>query len=263
MRSLTSYRENPPFAAAIMESGQLTFYPDPRNATAPWDNMVARLNCSSASDVLACVRGIPASKIKSTIQEAGNFAFGPIRDNITFISHPAVARRQRNIAPVPILIGNNSQEGRLFVTTYNSSLQYLQTSLPNMNQSFYEKVLAAYPIGSPGIANEFERAAAIDTDYRFWCTTSLVANYSSVAGFPTWRYLFNASFANTQLFPDAGVYHSSEISEVYGTYPRGDVTSKLGEPESLHAEGLGRICQESDWRAGLEGVAQCCRAGEC
>jgi carboxylesterase type B len=209
-----------------MQSGQLTFYPNTPNPTAPWDNMVAKLNCSSASDVLACVRSIPASKIKSTIEEAGNFAFGPIRDNLTFISHAGVARQQGKIAQVPILIGSNFQEGRLFVTGYNSTQQYLQTVLPRMNQPFYNKVLAAYPIGSPGISNEFEQAAAIDTDYRFLCTASQIANYSSLAGFPTWRYLFNASFPNTQLFPDAGVYHSSEISEIFGTYPRGDVTTK-------------------------------------
>lgn len=223
---VTSYHKNPPFIAAIMESGQITFYPNNPNPTAPWDNMVAKLNCSSASDVLSCVRRIPASEIKSVIEEAGNFAFGPVRDNITFISHAGVARQQRKVAQVPILIGNNFQEGRLFVGGYNSTQQYLQTVLPRVGQNFYDKVLAAYPIGSPGISNEFEQSAAIDTDYRFLCTASQVANYSSLAGFPTWRYLFNASFPNTQLFPDAGVYHSSEISEIYGTYPRGDVTTK-------------------------------------
>ncbi|KIW14280.1 hypothetical protein PV08_07062 [Exophiala spinifera] len=223
---VTSYDENPPFVAAIMESGQITFYPNTPNATAPWKNMVARLNCSSAPDVLACVRAIPATEIKSTIEGPGNFAFGPVRDNITFISHSGVARQQRKIAQVPILIGNNFQEGRLFVTAYNSTQQYLERTLPNMNQSFYNRVLTAYPLGSPGISNEFERAAAIDTDFRFLCPTAQVANYSSMAGLQTWRYLFNASFPNTQLFPDAGVYHSSEISEVFGTYPRGDVTTK-------------------------------------
>lgn len=223
---VTSYHRNPPFRAAIMESGQLTFYPNNPNPTASWNNMVAKLNCSSASDVLSCVRKIPATEIKSVIEEPGNFAFGPVRDNITFISHAGIAREHGKVAQVPILTGNNFQEGRLFVGAYNSTQQYLQTVLPHVNQSFYDKVLAAYPIGSPGISNEFQQAAAIDTDYRFMCTASQIANYSSIAGFPTWRYLFNASFPNTQLFPGAGVYHSSEISEIYGTYPRGDVTTK-------------------------------------
>ncbi|KAL6884481.1 alpha/beta-hydrolase [Trichoderma evansii] len=223
---VTSYHKDPPFVAAIMESGQMTFYPNSPNTTAPWENMVGKLNCSSASDVIACVRRIPASKIKSTIEEAGDFNFGPVRDNLTFISHAGVARQHGKIAQVPILIGNNFQEGRLFVTGYNSTQQYLQTVLPHMNQSFYDKVLAAYPVGSSAISNEFEQAAAIDTDYRFLCTASQIANYTSLAGFPTWRYLFNASFPNTQLFPDAGVYHSSEISEIFSTYPRSGVTIK-------------------------------------
>lgn len=207
-----------------MESGPLIS--NPSDPTAPWNNMVAKLNCSSASDVLSCVRKISAIEIKSVIEEAGNFAFGPVRDNITFVSHAGVARQHGNVAQVPLLVGNNFQEGRLFVGGYNSTQQYLQAFLPQVNQSFYDKVLAAYPIGSPGISSEFEQASAIDTDYRFSCITSQIANSSSIAGLPTWRFLFNASFPNTQLFPGAGVYHSSEIAEIYGTYPRGDVTTK-------------------------------------
>ncbi|KAL7928206.1 hypothetical protein V8C35DRAFT_318730 [Trichoderma chlorosporum] len=149
-----------------MESGQLTFYPNNPNPTASWNNMVAKLNCSSASDVLSCVRKIPATEIKLVIEEPGSFAFGPVRDNITFISHAGIARQQRKVAQVPILIGNNFQEGRLFMGAYNSTQQYLRV-LRHVNQSFYDKVLAAYPIGSPGISDEFQQAAATDTVYRF------------------------------------------------------------------------------------------------
>jgi len=188
--------------------------------------MVAMLNCSSASDVLACVQAAPASRIKSVIEGPGNFAFAPIRDNITMVAKAGTARMRKQIAKVPIMIGNNFQEGRLLVVGFNSTQQYFQRVFPPMNQSFYDKVQAAYPIGDPGISDEFERTAAIDTDYRYLCTASLVANESSLAGFPTWQYLFNISFANTQLFPGAGVYHSSEITEVFGTYPRGDVDTK-------------------------------------
>lgn len=36
----------------------------------------------------------------------------------------------------------------------------------------------------------------------------------------TYRYYYNASFPNTELFPGAGVFHSSEIVSVFGTYPQ-------------------------------------------
>ncbi|KAF2094079.1 alpha/beta-hydrolase [Rhizodiscina lignyota] len=222
---VTSYTHDPPFSGAIMESGQATFFATNANATAPWNTMVLALNCSAASDVLACVRAVSATTIKSVI-EHGNIVFRPVKDNITYVAHPWAARKQGNIAPVPILIGNNANEGRIFTVGFNTTQEYLAAFLPNMPQSFYDAVLAEYPIGSPGISNEFEQESAIDTDYRFQCAASNVANASIQAGFPTWRYFFNASFANTQFFSDAGVYHSSEIQEIFGTYPRGGVTTK-------------------------------------
>lgn len=44
-------------------------------------------------------------------------------------------------------------------------------------------------------------------------------------GVPVWRYLFNASFPNTQLAPDMMAYHGSEIPIVFGTYPGGPVNA--------------------------------------
>ncbi|CAD0101198.1 unnamed protein product [Aureobasidium mustum] len=55
---------------------------------------------------------------------------------------------------------------------------------------------------------------------------ALWANASAASGIPTWRYYFNASFANTQQYPGLGVYHSSEIPIVFSTYPASNVTTQ-------------------------------------
>lgn len=52
------------------------------------------------------------------------------------------------------------------------------------------------------------------------------ANATASIGIPTWRYYFNASFANTQALPNLGAYHSSEIPLVFGTYPRANTTTQ-------------------------------------
>jgi hypothetical protein len=56
--------------------------------------------------------------------------------------------------------------------------------------------------------------------------SALFATSSATSGIPSWRYYFNASFPNTQDFPNAGVYHSSEIRIVFGTYPTRNVTAQ-------------------------------------
>ena len=55
-----------------------------------------------------------------------------------------------------------------------------------------------------------------------------MANISATAGIPAWRYLFNATFPNTQpaaaLGVNLGAYHSSEIPIVFGTFPQAGAT---------------------------------------
>ena len=222
---VTSNPINPPFRAAIMESGQSSFYGNNPNSSAPWQEMSAALNCSTSSDVLPCVRAAPATTIKSVIEQLA-LSFGPVRDNVTFVSDPAAARLSGDIAPVPILSGTNAQEGRIFTIGQTNLTAFLESTFnfPGADQ-LRPLIEKAYPIGSLAIANSHDQIAAIDTEYIFQCPAAFLANNSATAGFPTWRYYYNASFANTQLFPGAGVYHSAEIPLVFGTYPQQGATA--------------------------------------
>lgn len=58
------------------------------------------------------------------------------------------------------------------------------------------------------------------TDLLFTCTTQSVASAIKLAGRQKiWRYRYDATFPNLQLFPNAGAYHTAEIPSVWGTYP--------------------------------------------
>ncbi|KAL2846700.1 hypothetical protein BJY01DRAFT_247129 [Aspergillus pseudoustus] len=80
-------------------------------------------------------------------------------------------------------------------------------------------VLSAYPIGPiSGIRSPGEQIAVIITEYIFQCPSKLIVDATSDVGIPAWRYYFNASFPNTEIFPGSGAYHSSEIGLVFGTH---------------------------------------------
>jgi carboxylesterase 2 len=53
----------------------------------------------------------------------------------------------------------------------------------------------------------------------FTCTTSTLSTYLALNGYATYRYRYDASFPTTSIFANAGAYHTSEIPEVFGTYP--------------------------------------------
>lgn len=57
------------------------------------------------------------------------------------------------------------------------------------------------------------------TDLIFTCSTSTLSNFLAIHGYTTYRYRFDASFPTTSLFANSGAYHTSEIPEVFGTYP--------------------------------------------
>ena len=57
-------------------------------------------------------------------------------------------------------------------------------------------------------------------------SAALWANATASLGIPTWRYYFNASFSNTQAYPQLGVFHSSEIPLIFQTYPKPNTTTQ-------------------------------------
>ncbi|KAK7903774.1 hypothetical protein LTR67_001794 [Exophiala xenobiotica] len=217
---VTSMPKNPPFRAAIMESGQNSFYINPTNAPTSWLTLAAVLNCTQTHphSNLTCLRAANASVIKSTIEHLA-LPFRPVSDNVTLLRYPEVARLNKSIADVPILTGTNANEGTLFVVGQSDSAAYLASVLGNQT-ALIQSILAAYPEAPAA------QLAAIVTDFTFACPAGILANDSHAAGYPTWRYYFNATFANTQIFQGAGVYHSSEIPLVWGTYPRVNATAE-------------------------------------
>ena len=224
---LTTTPHNPPFRAAILQSGQTSFYVNHNNSNAQmWDVLIKGLNCSSAHDVLACARAANASTIK-TIEQEYDLYFRPVSDNVTQLEYPEAARVAKRVAQVPLLLGTNANEGRIFEYGQTNTTIYLNTSFPG-EPKLWSTIEAAYPLGSsPNLAVPYFVDAAIDTDFAFQCPAAIVAHDSHATANPTWRYYFNATFPNTQVpqYPFLGVYHNSEIPIVFGTFPTANATA--------------------------------------
>ena len=220
---------NPPkpltFHAAILESPGAT---TSATGLASWIMLVKVLNCTQAASQIACVRAVPAKTIKSVI-EHGALAFPPAQDNVTSSSDVRQQISSGTAARVPFLIGTNSQEGRVFVAPQaigpTPTLEQFLNATFSGQPTLQSALLAAYPLSVYG--SDYHAIAAVVTDLTFTCPATALANYAVVNGsYQAWQYYYNASFPNTQLFPDAGVYHSSEIPEVFGTYPVVNATAQ-------------------------------------
>ena len=207
------------FRAAIMESGTASIRSPQADYSAGWNNASQALGCSA--DDLACMRAVPATTMKDKIERLG-LNFSPVPDNITYTTYPRTQRRtstflDHKIARVPILVGSNADEGRLFAVGSSSLSAFLTSSLPASTPAeLFSLLNTTYAATSP---DAFVQVANFITDSNFLCPSSLVARETAQVAIPAHRYFYNASFPNMQLFRGSGVYHASEIPIVFGTYP--------------------------------------------
>ena len=217
-----------PFHAVILESEATSLNP---NATIAWTTLVESLNCTQATSQLACVRAAPASIIKSIVEHAA-LLFSPVQDSVTSSSDVRREILSGKAARVPFLIGTNSQEGRVLVAPEltgpsPSVAGFVNVTFAGTPAALQSAVIAAYPLSVYG--SDYHAISQIVTDIQFLCPASQLADFAVTNRYyRAWQYYFNASFPNTQVFPDAGVYHSSEIPEVFGTYPTANVTLQEG-----------------------------------
>ncbi|KAB8213246.1 Alpha/Beta hydrolase protein [Aspergillus novoparasiticus] len=226
-----------PFRAAILQSGQTSFSISGASE-ASWSTLLNMTNCAPNRD-LECLRAIPATKLKGIIERSA-LTFNPISDGTTWPLNTRGARlnsteKCSQIARVPVLVGSNGDEGRTFVGTLNSTA--LVSMLGGLKADFWQEILNAYPIGAPGIATQADRISKIITDVQFRCPAELMTDDSASVGISAWRYIYNASFPNTQLYPEPVAYHSSEISTIFGTFPH--VNATMAQKE------LSRIMQKA------------------
>lgn len=230
--------DDPPFRAAILESGwadtaAIMIQSDTFGQGA-WDAVVSGVNCTSAAnstaDELSCVRGVDAETINYFMGNHSELLTTPSNDNVTCYSYPFAERAKANIAHVPILTGTNAQEGTLFTTS--ETLEAMIERYPQL-APFEDELAAAYVVGSPGLPNQWYANAAIDTESKYICPTSIITAQTASLGIPVWRYYFNATFPNTDTTTDRsypvvngyGAYHSAEIPIVWGTYSSANATA--------------------------------------
>ncbi|KAI9038834.1 Carboxylesterase [Aspergillus affinis] len=239
-RLITSPPDPVPYRAAILQSGQASVSPMDNPGLPNWKQAVGYVGCNrttNEADELKCMQSINGSLIHQVVQKHA-LSFLPVNDNITQRATPLVdARSKEPSADVPTIIGSNSYEGSILSAAYfqlamqpNGSISFpiIVQSLtaftsPELVASIQGNLAAAFAESPKAL---FFYMAQYITYLLFQCPTNLVSHANVQAGSPTYRYYFNATFADTQhfwTFPELnitniGAIHSAEIGLVFGTY---------------------------------------------
>ena len=240
-----TYNGKPLFRGAIMDSGSIV-PADPVDcpkAQGVYDAVVSAAGCSGASDTLACLRGLDyetflnaANSVQSSLSSFSlSLAYLPRPDGTVLTESPEVVVLGGNYAAVPMIIGDQEDEGTLFslsqdLISESELVNYLLTNFfSNATVDEIQALVDTYSpdpsAGSPfrtGYLNviypEFKRLAAILGDLAFILARRAFLQYTSALNpdVPSWSYLASYDYGT----PILGTFHGSDILQVfYGILP--------------------------------------------
>jgi carboxylesterase type B len=233
------YHGKPLFRGAIMDSGSV--FPGQSvgssKAQAVYDQVVTAANCSSGHlDSLRCLRDLPYPQFRAAVETFPDLwgyssldipyipRFDPNDDGF-FSTSPEVAVQCGEFANVPIIIGDQEDEGTLFslaqfnLTSTEELIDYFTPIYSKADRQVLVDLVSHYDpddpsAGSPfrtGTANQiypqYKRLAAILGDLDFqWPRRKFLAT-AIAAEVPAWSYLSSYLYGT----PVLGSFHTTDV----------------------------------------------------
>ncbi|KAJ7625743.1 Carboxylesterase [Roridomyces roridus] len=216
------------FHAAVLLSGSPVSSPTTPSFDA-FNAFAAAFGCAQAPGParIKCLKSVPAQDIREWTNGPMGGDFRPVTDNITVFPSTLDRIRSGAAALIPILIGNLENDGSVAAVGQNNLTAFLEINIPGLagNESELAEVTQVVRSLYPQAQNESQVIEDAVTDFGFrcpaelWSAAMLEAEVTSV-----FRYTYGAVFADLQLFPNAGAWHSSEIGPLFGTLNRTTAT---------------------------------------
>jgi para-nitrobenzyl esterase len=230
------------FARAIVESGSYNqSQASLASAEASGATFAARVGCGSepsSAATAACLRAVPVATLVAD-ENAGGYT--PDLDGLVLRQSIVTALRSGQFHRVPVVMGTNHDEWRLFValaqlegapavTAANYQAQ-IQATL-GVSASVAAQIVAQYPVAS--FPSAPVAIGAVGTDAIFACNSlndvSLMSRFT-----PTFAYEFNDENPPHVGFPDVGfplgADHASELQYVFDPFP--PATSALSPAQQV------------------------------
>ena len=234
-----SYNGGNLFRGAIMDSGSVVPALDvsSEKAESIYNSVLDNAGCSTAPDKLACLRGLSTEDFLDAANSVPNiisyrsldlsYLPRPDPSDNFFPISPEVAVSNGAFTKVPIIIGDQEDEGTLFsltlgnVSNTEALTTYVKSYFPDATQEQVAGLVATYSddpsAGSPfntGLLNEiypgFKRNAALLGDVTFTLTRR--SYLSSVASqVKSWSYLASYFYGTLVL----GTFHATDILNAY------------------------------------------------
>ena len=217
------------FQKGITESGPCTLPAESLStAESEGTQLAAKLGCPAGSALLDCMRSMPAQQVIEAMPPDPSFLFGdgaywgPVADGVTLPTDPTAALEAGHFHHVPLIIGANRDEGRLFVALhYNvvgnplTDVQWASAVDEYFGSVVGAKVQREYPLADFPDAGAALGQAVGDAVLACPAVDSAAILQKDV---PVYEYEYD-QVPNPFVLPtpgiDLGAFHSSELPYVF------------------------------------------------
>ncbi len=179
------------------------------------------LGCGGEEQV-RCLKALPAWRIARAASTRrginGPRSWGPVHSDATVPLSPPEAFASGAFVKVPVIVGTNADEGRLFATEVRTLERYRNQNVWMYGEAAGAGALERYPAGDAGPAVAIAQSF---TDSRFACPSDalrrLLARHVPVHGYEFVDPDVPFPLPDWIMGLDMGAYHAGEVASVFGT----------------------------------------------
>lgn len=218
------------FHGAAVVSGHLAGVRTVEQALATRARVLHELAVDPDADILAQLRGLSTLRILQVQRELGIGigAFPMVADDVVLPADPLGSIRAGEAAPVPLLLGVDSEEDRLFTLTgWAGESRDTPSLLRSLLGDDVDAIAEAMELYREVGTDDTDRQYLISTDHSWAAPSQMLADAHSTAGHPTFHYEFSRK--STALGDRVNAAHLAELPFFWNNLDAPGTTDLLGD----------------------------------
>ncbi|CZT49185.1 related to cholinesterase precursor [Rhynchosporium secalis] len=233
---MTAYggRDDNLFHAVAAESQSFGSQRSIASSQYQYDGLVSRVNCSSSSNTLQCLRETPVEilathniDIAPAGKRKGVFMWSPVIDGNFTTDQTYNLFAQGKFVKVPAIFGGSTNEGTVFTPKgINSTADmrgFLKENFAKLSEEQLAKIEELYPKAEqyPGKGEYWKTASNVYGDMRYTCPGIYISERITQAGAQSWNYRWNV-LSSANAISGLGVTHAVATPSIWGVSPAPD-----------------------------------------
>lgn len=225
-------RDDGLFVGAAAESQSFGTMLNVSESQFSYNKLVSRTGCSGRQDTLACLRSLDITtlqnnNIKTPLPGGKNnplYLYSPTIDGDLVQDHTLSLFREGKFIKVPVIFGDDTDEGTIFVPKNTSTVaaadQFLIDNFPSVSKDQISRINDIYLTPDkkkvyPGSGPYWPPASTAYGELRYICPGVEMSSIYAKAGAPSWNYHYAVQDPHHEAIGE-GTTHTVEVNAIWG-----------------------------------------------